>query len=279
MIDNIQADFFFESAFNAALRAGAGIMEIYNSEQEFLVNLKSDNTPITEADRRSHETIKDYLSRTRIPLMSEEGRDLLYEERCGWDLYWLVDPLDGTLEFIKRTGEFTINIALMVNNRPTVGVVYVPTSGRIYFAIEGRGAWKRIGMIPNPNAQMNISEIMRGAEPLPQTDGANDPKVVALSRSHISPDTHIVVDSLKEKFGKIEILTQGSSLKLCLVAEGLVDIYPRTTPTSEWDTAAGECILNEAGGSIRELEHNSTLNYNKPTLINPNFICKSKFLQ
>ena len=279
MIDNIQADFFFESAFNAALRAGAGIMEIYNGEQEFLVNLKSDNTPITEADRRSHETIKDYLSRTRIPLMSEEGRDLLYEERCGWDLYWLVDPLDGTLEFIKRTGEFTINIALMVNNRPTVGVVYVPTSGRIYFAIEGRGAWKRIGMIPNPNAQMNISEIMRGAEPLPQTDGANDPKVVALSRSHISPDTHIVVDSLKEKFGKIEILTQGSSLKLCLVAEGLVDIYPRTTPTSEWDTAAGECILNEAGGSIRELEHNSTLNYNKPTLINPNFICKSKFLQ
>ncbi len=279
MIDNIQADFFFESAFNAALRAGAGIMEIYNGEQEFLVNLKSDNTPITEADRRSHETIKDYLSRTRIPLMSEEGRDLLYEERCGWDLYWLVDPLDGTLEFIKRTGEFTINIALMVNNRPTVGVVYVPTSGRIYFAIEGRGAWKRIGMIPNPNAQMNISEIMRGAEPLPQTDGANNPKVVALSRSHISPDTHIVVDSLKEKFGKIEILTQGSSLKLCLVAEGLVDIYPRTTPTSEWDTAAGECILNEAGGSIRELEHNSTLNYNKPTLINPNFICKSKFLQ
>ena len=279
MIDNIQADFFFESAFNAALRAGAGIMEIYNGEQEFLVNLKSDNTPITEADRRSHETIKDYLSRTRIPLMSEEGRDLLYEERCGWDLYWLVDPLDGTLEFIKRTGEFTINIALMVNNRPTVGVVYVPTSGRIYFAIEGRGAWKRIGMTPNPNAQMNISEIMRGAEPLPQTDGANDPKVVALSRSHISPDTHIVVDSLKEKFGKIEILTQGSSLKLCLVAEGLVDIYPRTTPTSEWDTAAGECILNEAGGSIRELEHNSTLNYNKPTLINPNFICKSKFLQ
>ena len=279
MIDNIQEDFFFESAFNAALRAGAGIMEIYNGEQEFLVNLKSDNTPITEADRRSHETIKDYLSRTRIPLMSEEGRDLLYEERCGWDLYWLVDPLDGTLEFIKRTGEFTINIALMVNNRPTVGVVYVPTSGRIYFAIEGRGAWKRIGMIPNPNAQMNISEIMRGAEPLPQTDGANDPKVVALSRSHISPDTHIVVDSLKEKFGKIEILTQGSSLKLCLVAEGLVDIYPRTTPTSEWDTAAGECILNEAGGSIRELEHNSTLNYNKPTLINPNFICKSKFLQ
>jgi 3'(2'), 5'-bisphosphate nucleotidase len=279
MIDNIQADFFFESAFNAALRAGAGIMEIYNGEQEFLVNLKSDNTPITEADRRSHETIKDYLSRTRIPLMSEEGRDLLYEERCGWDLYWLVDPLDGTLEFIKRTGEFTINIALMVNNRPTVGVVYVPTSGRIYFAIEGRGAWKRIGMNPNPNAQMNISEIMRGAEPLPQTDGANNPKVVALSRSHISPDTHIVVDSLKEKFGKIEILTQGSSLKLCLVAEGLVDIYPRTTPTSEWDTAAGECILNEAGGSIRELEHNSTLNYNKPTLINPNFICKSKFLQ
>ncbi len=279
MIDNIQADFFFESAFNAALRAGAGIMEIYNGEQEFLVNLKSDNTPITEADRRSHETIKDYLSRTRIPLMSEEGRDLLYEERCGWDLYWLVDPLDGTLEFIKRTGEFTINIALMVNNRPTVGVVYVPTSGRIYFAIEGRGAWKRIGMTPNPNAQMNISEIMRGAEPLPQTDGANNPKVVALSRSHISPDTHIVVDSLKEKFGKIEILTQGSSLKLCLVAEGLVDIYPRTTPTSEWDTAAGECILAEAGGSIRELEQNSTLNYNKPSLINPNFICKSKFLQ
>lgn len=279
MIDNIQADFFFESAFNAALRAGAGIMEIYNGEQEFLVNLKSDNTPITEADRRSHETIKDYLSRTRIPLMSEEGRDLLYEERCGWDLYWLVDPLDGTLEFIKRTGEFTINIALMVNNRPTVGVVYVPTSGRIYFAIEGRGAWKRIGMIPNPNAQMNISEIMRGAEPLPQTDGANDPKVVALSRSHISPDTHIVVDSLKEKFGEVEILTQGSSLKLCLVAEGTVDIYPRTTPTSEWDTAAGECILAEAGGSIRELEHDSTLNYNKPSLINPNFICKSKFLQ
>ncbi|MBR4999609.1 MAG: 3'(2'),5'-bisphosphate nucleotidase CysQ [Rikenellaceae bacterium] len=279
MIDNIQADFFFESAFNAALRAGTGIMEIYNGEQEFLVNLKSDNTPITEADKRSHETIKDYLSRTRIPLMSEEGRDLLYEERCSWDLYWLVDPLDGTLEFIKRTGEFTINIALMVNNRPAIGVVYVPLSGKIYFAIEGRGAWKRIGMTPNPNAQMNISEIMRGAEPLPQTDGANSPKVVALSRSHISPDTHVVVDSLKEKFGEVEILTQGSSLKLCLVAEGTVDIYPRTTPTSEWDTAAGECILAEAGGSIRELEHNSTLNYNKPSLINPNFICKSKFLQ
>ena len=279
MIDNIQADFFFESAFNAALRAGAGIMEIYNGEQEFLVNLKSDNTPITEADRRSHETIKDYLSRTRIPLMSEEGRDLLYEERCGWDLYWLVDPLDGTLEFIKRTGEFTINIALMVDNRPMIGVVYVPQSGKIYFAISGRGAWKRIGMTPNPNAQMNISEIMRGAEQLPETDRANSPTRVALSRSHISPDTHIIVDSIKERFGNVEIITQGSSLTLCMVAEGSVDIYPRTTPTSEWDTAAGECILTEAGGSIRELEHNSILNYNKPTLINPNFICKSKFLQ
>ncbi|HIP52554.1 MAG TPA: 3'(2'),5'-bisphosphate nucleotidase [Chromatiales bacterium] len=237
-----------------ARAAGDAIMEIYDTD--FEVEEKSDKSPLTAADMASHNTIVAGLERLtpEIPILSEESAKIPYETRRQWRRYWLIDPLDGTKEFIKRNGEFTVNIALIEDGRPVLGVVYVPVKRIAYYAAQGEGAWR--------------SE--EGAKPTPirVRDKAGRPVRVAGSRSHAG-------DSLKkylENLGDHEIVSMGSSLKLCLVAEGDADLYPRLGPTSEWDTAAAQAVVEAAGGMVTDTKM-QPLRYNtKESLLNPYFL-------
>ncbi|MDR2935783.1 MAG: 3'(2'),5'-bisphosphate nucleotidase CysQ [Rikenellaceae bacterium] len=277
MLQREQIDFLLANAYNAAIRAGAKILDIYNHEEDFHINLKSDSTPITVADRAAHTLIKSYLGKTRIPLMSEEGRHILYEERGNWDLYWLVDPLDGTREFIKRNGEFTVNIALMVDNRPVMGVIYYPCFEKIYFSDPERGAFRKENIFPDPEADFSIAGIFDGAQQLPLEDDPGRPVSVVISRSHLTPETHRFVEYLRERYGEVEVIESGSSVKFCLVAEGRADFYVRTTSTSEWDVAAGDSIAMATGAHTHALgDENARLEYNKESLENPRFVCCRK---
>lgn len=273
MLSREQTDFMLRAAYNAALRAGEKITEIYTGYDDFFVSLKADNTPLTIADCQAHFIIKKHLSQTRIPLLSEEGRDMFYEERCGWDLFWLVDPVDGTEEFIKRNGEFTVNIALMQDNRPLLGVIYVPTSHTIYFSDPDRGAFCKTDVEAGKDSDLSITEIFHKAIRLP----LHKPVVeglarVAMSRLHQNIDAQEVIERMEQRYDSVEIMEYGSSLKFCLAAEGSVDYYLRTTETMEWDTAAGEAIAEAAGLRVLSLD-GVPLAYNKEELTNPPFVC------
>lgn len=274
MIDDHIREYLLPEQFNAAVRAGAAIMKIYKSSTDYNVTLKSDHTPITIADRMAHDTIKRSLGRTRIPILSEEGRTMLYEERCNWELFWLVDPLDGTVEFIKGNNEFTVNIALMENNVCVSSVVYVPYHNKMYIAERGRGAYVMHDVAPSEDAEYTYTEIRMNQRSLPLEESNHSNFRVAVSRSHQTPETHAHIDTLREEHPDLEIVEQGSSYKFCLLAEGVVDYYIRTTTTSEWDTAAGELILEESGGTTRAYPSGEILNYNKEELDNPWFVAK-----
>lgn len=276
MITKRQKEYLLPKAYNAAIRAGAAILDIYNSGDRIEVDIKDDMTPITLADRRAHSVIKEYLGQTRIPLLSEEGREMLYAERKDWDLFWMVDPLDGTVEFLKGNGEFTVNIALMADNRPAFGVIYVPYKGVVYFSDEDLGAF-RAEVRADKDAEYEYEKIIEDVEILPVTSGRNIPLKIAVSRSHRNEATDHHLDKVLNNHPGAEIVEQGSSYKLCLLAEGSVDYYPRTSDTYEWDTAAGEAILEMAGGRIYSLEGSRRLQYNKESLLNPHFICRSKW--
>ena len=273
-IDSDIRKYLLTEQFNAAVRAGAAIMKIYKSSTDYDVQLKSDNTPITIADRRAHETIKRALGQTRIPILSEEGRQMLYEERCNWELFWLVDPLDGTMEFIKGNNEFTVNIALMQNNICISAVIYVPYHNKMYIAERGHGAWVMEDVEPKEEAQYTYKEIHAEIERLPLIANKHDNYRVAVSRSHQTSETHEHIASLRATHPNIEVVEQGSSYKFCLLADGSVDYYIRTTTTSEWDTAAGELILSEAGGTTCSYPEGAPLFYNKKSLDNPWFVAK-----
>ena len=189
MLNKEQTDFLLVNAYNAAVRAGARIIDIYTGDADYGVDLKSDHTPITIADRESHELIKNYLSQTRIPLLSEEGRDLLYEERRNWDLFWMVDPLDGTKEFLKGNGEFTVNIALMCDNEPYIGIIYVPYIRRIYFAQRGVGSYLKTDVRPDGEASFDLTGLWSDSVRLPLRECANEPIRIAVSRSHNTDET------------------------------------------------------------------------------------------
>ncbi len=278
MISAEQRDFLLPKAYNAALRAGAEILKIY-AGGDYAVEQKSDHTPITLADRRSHDLIKSYLSQTRIPLLSEEGREMLYEERRGWDLFWMVDPLDGTKEFIKGNGEFTVNIALMVDNAPALAVIYVPYINKMYFADRLSGVYRKLDARADAEAELGMEQIMRNAEALPVQQAPNDPIRIAVSRSHKTPQTLEHIAEWQQSHPASCIVEQGSSYKFCMLAEGAVEYYPRMTHTYEWDTAAGELILELAGGATCSMGDCQGLKYNKESLQNPHFFCKSKFMQ
>jgi len=240
--------------FRITADAAAKIMDIYNTD--FSIEQKDDSSPLTKADMASHNTICEQLTKLTpdIPVLSEESSDIPYEKRKNWRYYWLVDPLDGTREFIKRNGEFTINIALIEQHRPILGVVHIPVTGATYFATKGNGAFKQLrdGL---PNAIKVRKTKMENI-------------TVAGSRSHGNEKQQAFIDRL----GKIEVIAIGSSMKFCLVAEGKVDIYPRFGSTSEWDTAAAQCIVEEAGGMVTDMSL-KTLKYNmKDSLINPDFL-------
>jgi 3'(2'), 5'-bisphosphate nucleotidase len=234
--------------------AGAAIMAVYHGKIE--VEQKADSSPVTAADRAAHEVIAEGLERLTpdIPVLSEEGRDIAREERSGWDRLWVVDPLDGTKEFIKRNGEFTVNIALVQGHRVVWGVVYAPALDRAYWGGADFGAFRREGK--GPAQQLRTAPCPEGAKP-----------VVVKSRSHPSPELERYLDGL----GPIESVAVGSSLKLCAVAEGRAHIYPRLGPTMEWDIAAGQAVLEGAGGRVLTPE-GAAFRYNKPELLNGHFI-------
>ena len=267
-------EYLLAEQFNAAVRAGAAIMDIYKGDTDYDIQLKSDNTPITIADRRAHDTIKRALGQTRIPILSEEGRQMLYDERCNWELFWLVDPLDGTMEFIKGNNEFTVNIALMQNNECISAVIYVPYHHKMYIAERGSGAWVMEGVEPDDTAEYTYNNIHACIERLPLASHTHSNYRVAVSRSHQTAETHQHIEQLRATHPNLEIVEQGSSYKFCLLAEGSVDYYIRTTTTSEWDTAAGELILGEAGGTTRSYPTGEPLRYNKESLDNPWFVAR-----
>jgi 3'(2'), 5'-bisphosphate nucleotidase len=259
-------------AINAAVRAGALIMKVYNSD-DFQVNLKSDATPLTLADRLANDEIVKSLMKTRIPVLSEEGRDLLYEERKGWEYFWLVDPLDGTKEFIKRNGEFTVNIALVFQGYPILGVVYVPVLNQLYFSLNGLGSFRVNGISHPIDEQSQIDSFINKSEKLPITSKRNNYVIVA-SRSHTSPETQDFIDKVMKEKDEVEIIARGSSLKICMVAEGNADIYPRFGTTTEWDTAAGQAVAEGAGCKVLSLDDGKRLTYNKEDIENPWFVVK-----
>lgn len=238
----------------ASLAAGEEILKIYESG-DFSIEAKSDDSPLTLADKAAHNKIVSYLEKTEIPILSEEGRDISYAERSNWEYFWMVDPLDGTKEFIKKNGEFTVNIALIHKGEPILGVVYPPVLDELYWAMKGNGSYKKLG-----------DHIERLTVSNRKMDEVNL-KVVA-SRSHMSPETEAYLEKLSEP----EIVSKGSSLKFLLVASGEADIYPRFGPTMEWDTAAAHIIVSEAGGSVTLVDEKTKLSYNKQNLLNPYFI-------
>lgn len=270
--DEIRA-YLLPRAFNAAVRAGAEIMKVYKSSADYNITVKSDRSPLTLADRVAHNKIKEVLGETRIPILSEEGREMLYDERRNWELFWLVDPLDGTVEFIKGNNEFTVNIALMADNASIGAVVYVPYLGKAYVAERGRGAHLLTGIAPDKNADYTYDQICAQRTRLPLSEATPRPFRIAVSRSHQTVETAEYVEQMRRQHPDAEIVEQGSSYKFCLLAEGAIDYYPRTTSTYEWDTAAAELILAEAGGRTQSLPDHKPLLYNKEDLRNPWFEC------
>ncbi len=247
-----------------AIAAGSEILDVYNSEQAIEVSTKQDDSPLTDADRRAHLLIVDRLSSLtpNIPLLSEESNAIDYSLRKSWQRYWLIDPLDGTKEFINRNGEFTVNIALIENGQSVAGVVHVPVTGISYFGGIGIGAWKQnINQLDN-EVQLIVSQAMQ------ENSGV---RIVA-SRRHLGEQLDALVEKIENHFGKATLLSMGSSLKMCLLAEGSADIYPRMAPTCEWDTAAAHGILCAAGGEIVDLQFRPLRYNSKPELLNPFFI-------
>ena len=255
-----------KTAILAALEAGKKILKIYNSG-DFDIEIKGDNSPLTRADKVSHNVIVSYLEKTGIPILSEEGREIPYAERKNWKQLWVVDPIDGTKEFIKRNGEFTVNIALIKNKKIDLGVIFIPASGDLYFSTQELGSFK---ININLNSY-NIENIIEVADKLPFQREDSTFTIVA-SRSHMSKETETFVAEMKEKHGTINLISKGSSLKLCMVAEGTANCYPRFAPTMEWDTAAGQAICEHAGFHVIDFKTKIKIAYNKENLLNNWFL-------
>jgi len=246
-----------QTAIQASELACQEILKVYHSN-DFQAESKQDNSPLTLADKRAHNVIVTILRETGLPILSEEGKSIPYEERKNWEYFWMVDPLDGTKEFLKRNGEFTVNIALIHQQRPILGVVALPVTGEIYYAAEGSGAFvKRDGkVIPLP---------LRTA-----TDLAQPGIRVVASRSHMSDETQAFIAGLQDP----QLVSKGSSLKFMLLADNQADVYPRFAPTMEWDTAAAHAIINAVGMKVLQKESANELVYNKEDLLNPFFVVR-----
>lgn len=242
-----------DKAKKAAVAAGKEIMKVY-ALPDLGVEQKEDESPLTKADKAAHATIQSFLESTNIPVLSEEGASVSYSERKLWKQFWMVDPLDGTKEFIKRNGEFTVNIALIENGCPVLGVVYVPVQKQLYYAAKSFGAYLEESSIINPlKLSSNIS--LKGL------------RVVA-SRSHLNDETKNFMQTLIDP----EIVSMGSSLKFLCIANGSAEVYPRFAPTMEWDSAAADAICREMGLIVKNIDTNKALVYNKENLLNPYFI-------
>jgi 3'(2'), 5'-bisphosphate nucleotidase len=257
---------------NTAIKAGDEILKIYNSN-DFHIELKKDNSPLTKADIASNKIIIETLQQTGLPVISEENKEIDFEERKNWGKYWLVDPLDGTKEFIKRNGHFTVNIALINSNISEMGVVYLPYFRTLYFADINFGAYKCEKIT---DAFLAYDILMSRAKKI-SCKSKNERLRILASQSHFTTETQQFIDSISEKSGQdVDILNIGSSLKFCTIAEGEADIYPRFGPTMEWDIAAGHAVLKASGGNIIDVTTKKEIVYNKENLLNNNFIAVSQ---
>lgn len=241
-----------ELAIIASKKAGERILEIYHSE-EIGLTLKEDQSPLTLADQAAHDEIVIHLAQTGLPILSEEGSSVPYEIRKDWEYFWLVDPLDGTKEFVKRNGEFTVNIALIHQGSSVMGVVYAPVFDWMYWGNGEIGAWKQEGK----EEPKKLNEV---------TDATV--KTIVASRSHMNPETADFI----AKYPQSEVVSIGSSIKFMLVAENKAQLYPRFGPTMEWDTAAAHAIVKSMGGKVLTMQGKASLTYNKPDLLNPDFL-------
>ncbi len=259
-------EFPLKELINITICAGRHIMEIYN-KGDISIKMKKDKTPLTAADKISQEIIIERLKKItpNIPIISEEAKKVSYQERKRWRYFWLVDPLDGTEEFITRNGEFAVNIALIEKDKPVLGVIFAPAKGLIYFAKKTEGAYKL------ENLQFKNKPNLDNAHRLPLSGKRRTLRVV-VSRSHNLKETRKYIEKLKSFYPKIATVSVGSSIKFCLIAEGSADIYFRLGRTMEWDTAAGQIIIEEAGGKIVEIGSKKVLKYNKKTLYNGPFV-------
>jgi len=257
---------YLEPVIAIAKAAGEAIMQVYSTD--FSVVKKEDNSPLTQADMAAHNIIVAALKMLTpdIPSLSEESEDISPDIRKEWRRYWLIDPLDGTREFVKRNGEFTVNIALIDDHKPVLGVVYAPVKELLYFACHQSGAYKQ--QDGHESEKISIKNF-----------DASKP-IVAGSRSHQDQKLHDFIQKIEMNLGvKSKLISIGSSLKICLVADGTADVYPRLGPTFEWDTAAGHCVLNEAGGDIVDEQGLSLLYNNKSSLLNPFFFATNGAMQ
>lgn len=251
-----------QNVIDIAKQAGDVIMQVY--AKDFEVEFKADESPLTEADKQAHNVIVAGLEALGIdiPVLSEEGKGIAYDERKAWEYFWLVDPVDGTKEFVKKNGEFTVNIALIHKDTPVLGVVYAPAMNEMYWAKQGEGAFK----------QDSNGEIAA----LPKAKQRKEGELIAVaSKSHMSEETKIFIDEFAKDYKEVSIQSIGSSLKLCLVAEGKADIYPRLGPTMEWDTGAAHAIVMEAGMTLQKYTFENGYEphlYNKENLLNGWFV-------
>ena len=257
MIDITQ---MLELARGAALQAGKAILEVYTSG-DFGIQMKSDQSPLTLADKAAHAIIASQLQETGLPILSEEGSSISYEDRKSWDYFWLIDPLDGTKEFIKRSGEFTVNIALVRSSIPVAGVIYAPYIDILYYGSKETGVYK---IEKGRQVQLLFIPKRRTIEELEQKDQIT----IVASKSHMNEETSAFIN----QFRNSNLSSMGSSLKLMLLAEGAADIYPRLAPTMEWDTAAGHALLRSLNMGVYQTDLKTELLYNKENLLNPPFI-------
>ena len=259
-------------AIDASIAAGDEILEIYNNpNSDFQIERKSDNSPLTIADKKSHLKIVDYLNQFDTPIMSEESDVMSYSSRKLWNELWIIDPLDGTKEFIKKNGDFTVNIAYVVNNEPVMGVIYVPVTDTLYFGEKELGAYKLEGV--KKYSYNSLEDIIELSTKLP-VSVENKVFTIVASLSHATPETEEYIANLKKEHSDVKIVSRGSSLKICLVAEGIADVYPRFAPTMEWDTAAGDAIVRAMGKMVFLVDEKTPLKYNKEDLLNPFFVVK-----
>jgi 3'(2'), 5'-bisphosphate nucleotidase len=252
-------------AIDAALLAGEEILRIY--ESNFEVRFKADESPLTLADKNAHTIIVTSLAQTSIPIISEEGIQVPFAERKHWHRLWIVDPLDGTKEFVKRNGEFTVNIALVENQYPVLGVIYQPVTKLLFFAAKSIGAF-RYDQNQKPAKTGSIMELARHLPAPP----SSRPFTVAASRSHAGSKTDTFIQQLAKEHSGMQVSYAGSSIKFCLVAEGLADVYPRMDPTQEWDTAAGQAIVECTGGEVVDVTTGKRMTYNRENQLNASFI-------
>jgi 3'(2'), 5'-bisphosphate nucleotidase len=257
-------------AIEASLSAGKAILEVYAQPVIDAIQ-KADQSPLTLADKLSNDIIIKFLTVTKIPILSEESLNQPWQVRKEWSRCWIVDPLDGTKEFIKKNGDFTVNIALAENGKPVMGVIFAPVTGEIFFGAEQSGAFKATLSFPEWVTIPAVA-VKSIAARIPGPAAKSGRLTIVASRSHLNAETELFIDRLRADYPEMELISRGSSLKICMVAEGLAQVYPRHAPTMEWDTAAGQAIATAAGCIMYNPATGSPLVYNKEDLKNPWFV-------